>query len=188
MPLPCAPRQEAPESVSEWCFPRSSRTWVQSLHERSLASIMLFPAGLALGGSPKCQSCKQGSRVQSWLVQEWRSAGRSLPSDERPALTGGSAPVHHHHAGCGKADVHEGESPARTGRSPHSPEAVVHAPDRPKPIGGVQRSPSGRRRAWSESDLSNAVNVLAIHSLQCLGISTVGLGLLCRGLDHWPRE
>ena len=115
MPLPCAPRQEAPESVSEWCFPRSSRTWVQSLHERSLASIMLFPAGLALGGSPKCQSCKQGSRVQSWLVQEWRSAGRSLPSDERPALTGGSAPVHHHPAGCEKADVHEGESPARSG-------------------------------------------------------------------------
>ena len=116
MPLPCAPRQEAPESVSDWYFPRSSRTWVQSLHERSLASIMLLPAGLVVGGSSKCQSCKQGSRVQSWLVQEWRSAGRSLPSDERPALTGGSAPVHHHHAGCGKADVHEGESPARSGR------------------------------------------------------------------------
>ncbi len=115
MPLPCAPRQEAPESVSDWCFPRSSRTWVQSLHERSLASIMLLPAGLVVGGSSKCQSCKQGSRVQSWLVQEWRSAGRSLPSDERPALTGGSAPVHHHPAGCEKADVHEGESPAMTG-------------------------------------------------------------------------
>ena len=125
MPLPCAPRQEAPESVSDWCFPRSSRTWVQSLHERSLASIMLLPAGLVVGGSSKCQSCKQGSRVQSWLVQEWRSAGRSLPSDERPALTGGSAPVHHHPAGCEKADVHEGESPANCGLWPVLPKAVA---------------------------------------------------------------